>query len=323
LPRTFPFDTREHRLIAGIKSWTGETLIGDDCAALPSGQLITCDLLVEGTHFTSPGISFADLGYKSLAVNLSDVAAMAGRPCCAVVGLSLPEQVSDQQVEEYFAGLLECARAHHCRIVGGDLTAGPCIAVSITVLADAHEDGVMMRSGACPGDVVVLTGDLGASAAGLWLIKNQVEGYTHCRQKHSRPLPRFEPAWSLIRQTGGQGAMMDASDGLADALVQVASQSKCGIAVQQELIPVHPQTRQVAALAGVDWTNWALYGGEDYELVACLRPAHWEALRCSAPRAFVPIGSVTDRPGELWLSKPDSTQERITPEQAFQHWQQD
>ena len=312
--------TKEHRLIESIKSWTGERLIGDDCAILPGRGLVTADSLVQGTHFLLPGISYEDLGWKSIAVNLSDVAAMAGRPRFAIVSLTLPDDVSEADFEKLFGGMLDCARSYRCRIVGGDLTRGPVLVVSITVIGDEHESGVLRRSTALPGDVVVVTGDFGASAAGLWLLQKSIKRAQHCLNKHFRPLPRLCESWALVRQTGGRGAMMDASDGLADALIQLASASQVGITVQAEKIPLHPETIEVSVEADVEAMDWALYGGEDYELVACLSESDWQAISSSPTNPFTAIGQVTSQAGQIVLKTQKGEIQRIDLNRAFQHW---
>ncbi len=319
--------TREHRLIKAIKDWTGERLIGDDCAILPGGQLVTSDMLVEGTHFIIPGISFEDLGWKSAAVNLSDIAAMGGRPRFAIVNLALPDGVAESDIEHFYRGLIDCTRAYRCRVVGGDLTHAEHTIVSLTIIGDVHENGVMQRSGARCGDVILTTGDFGASAAGLHLSLQRSPGHarngqnmSYCLKRHFRPLPRFCEAWALLRQTAGQGAMMDASDGLADALVQISRLSGTGMDIEESSIPIHEQTRQAAAAAAVEPLEWALYGGEDYELVATVRPDDWTALKGSPHNPFTPIGKVTDRRGQVMLKRTSGSTQPVSLEHTFQHW---
>jgi thiamine-monophosphate kinase len=313
--------TREHRLIAKIKEWTGERLIGDDCAVLPGQMLVTADTLVEHTHFVVPGITFGDLGWKSLAVNLSDIAAMCGRPRFAIVNLTLPATVSELSIEQLFKGMIECARAYRCRIVGGDLTRGDTIVISITLLGEAHEQGVALRTGAKPGDIVVCSGDFGASAAGLWAMKAaRTAEFAHAAQKHFRPLPRLCESWSLIRATGGRMALMDASDGLADALVQIAESSGVGMRVDASRVPAHDDTRTAAKAANVDVMDWILYGGEDYELVGTIAPEHWKQLQQSPHNAFTQIGTVTAGPAEVLLVQPGGTTHPLSLEKTYQHW---
>lgn len=313
--------TREHRLIAKIKDWTRERLIGDDCAVLPGQTLVTADTLVEGTHFLIPGIAFEDLGWKAVAVNLSDIAAMAGRPRFAIVNLTLPSRVSDLEIEKLFGGMIDCARAYRCRIVGGDLTSGNDIIISITVIGEAHENGVALRSGGLPGDVVICTGDFGASAAGLWLMTAGVSGeHKYCSKRHFRPLPRLCESWAFIRATAGRGALMDASDGLADALVQISAASKVGMQIDESAIPIADDTRKVAADARINVVDWALYGGEDYELVGTIAPEQWELMQKSPHNPFRRIGTVKNEHENVVLRKSDGASQLIMIEKTFQHW---
>ncbi len=295
--------TREHKLIEEIKQWTGDTGIGDDCAILPNGHLVTCDTLVEGTHFVTGQIDFADLGWKSVAVNLSDIAAMAGRPRQLVVSLTMPKMLPHLDFQKLYQAMIDCARAYRCQIIGGDLTAGPQLVITITCLGDVHEQGCLKRTSAKPGHVVVVTGDFGASAAGLWLLQageSNCGKYSYLLERHCRPRPRLADAWSLVSKTGSaKAALMDASDGLADALVQISRGSGVGMEIDLDRLPIHSQTKEVAKPAQVDPLDWALYGGEDYELVGTVDPAIWNEFS-KAPETenlFWAIGTVTEKSG--------------------------
>jgi len=267
------FFTREHELVGAIKSWTESPFIGDDCAVVSDGDLLTTDMLVEGTHFLLPLISMRDLGWKSIAVNLSDIAAMAGRPRNILVGITVPPHVDKAAFQQLYEGMFVCSRTYGAQIVGGDLTKGAALTLSITVQGKVHENGCLLRSGAQSGDIVVVTGDFGASRAGLWVLLNQLNNssqFPHSISAHVHPLPRLCESWSLIRRTGSRGALMDASDGLADALTQICRASNVGMDIDLEKLPIDVETLSVAHIAGADPLDWALYGGEDYELVGCI-----------------------------------------------------
>ncbi|HEY9712467.1 MAG TPA: thiamine-phosphate kinase [Chroococcales cyanobacterium] len=296
--------TREHALVEAIKTWADTSFIGDDCAVLPGNQLATTDTLVEGTHFLLGKISWRDLGWKAVAVNLSDVAAMAGRPRYLLVSATLTPRISKAEFQELYLGMVDCAKTYGAQIVGGDLTRGESLVLSVTVLADVHEVGCLLRSGAQAGDAVVVTGDFGASRAGLWLIQEEGENISfeqpiiesahgsHCLRAHFRPLPRLCESWSLVRRAGSRAALMDASDGLADALAQIARKSRVGMQIDLERLPIHNETRVVAQKAEIDPLDWALYGGEDYELVGCMADASFQGWSRDNP--FIKIGTVTD-----------------------------
>lgn len=296
--------TPEQALVADIKAWTNERLIGDDCAILPGQQLVSTDMLVEGTHFIRSISSLAEIGWKSVAVNLSDIAAMAGKPRYILVGLTLPSDLKRRDIDRLYFGMLDCAKEYRVRIVGGDLTSGPLLVISITVMGDVHKSGCLLRSGARVGDVVIVTGDFGASFAGLWLMRDYAlnntdirSKYMHCRQAHLRPQPKLSEAWMLVEASNGRGALIDASDGLADALVQLARQSKCGIEIDLLCLPINEETSALSKLAAVDLFEWALYGGEDYQLVACISQQVWDNLRSLPDCPFTAIGKVVKEKG--------------------------
>lgn len=311
--------TAEHRLIDAIKSWTGDRFIGDDCAVLPGQSLVTSDSLVEGTHFDTRWISWRDLGWKSLAVNLSDIAAMGGRPRYAVVSLTLPQMLEQWQIRDLYAGLLECAQVYRTEVVGGDLTRGPLTVVAVTVLGECHEQGCLRRSGARPGDLLAVTGDFGASAAGLWALQSGARDYQSVKDRHCRPIPRLAEGWQLLERAGNAGALMDASDGLADALAQIARASSVGMDVDLSAVPVSAETRKAAASAGADPGTWALYGGEDYELVASIPQPVWQGLAAAAGNPFKAVGLVTES-GTISLKNSGTLGAEIDLGKSFQHW---
>jgi thiamine-monophosphate kinase len=192
--------------------------------------------------------------------------------------------------------------------------------VSVTAIGDVHESGCLTRANAKAGDVVVVTGDFGASAAGLSLLNktiNEQKKYPYVFQRHVRPIPRLCESWALVRQTGNRASLMDASDGLADALVQIARASQVGIEVNQLDIPIHDQTKVVADICQVDPLEWALYGGEDYELVGTLPEEVWLKWKDNNP--FTAIGKVTASPGVVLNTGPKKI--ALDLKKSFQHWQ--
>jgi thiamine-monophosphate kinase len=312
--------TIEHQLIAAINDWTGGNFIGDDCAVLPGGTLVTADTLVEGNHFHKSLTSYKDLGWKAAAVNLSDIAAMGGRPRYMVVSLSLPDDFSNDNFRELYLSLIDCANTYRTKIVGGDLTSGRDLSISITVIGDVHESGCLRRQNAKDGYVVVVTGDFGASAAGLWALQNDIHNLPYIIEKHRRPHPRLCESWALVRRAKGRASAMDASDGLADALMQIGQASNVGIDIDEELLPIHDETRKAAALAGIDPVMWALYGGEDYELVACLPKDIWQEFLSDANNPFKAIGSV-NASGQTRMRKGDGQMLALDMALTYRHWQ--
>ncbi|MBZ0187568.1 MAG: thiamine-phosphate kinase, partial [Candidatus Obscuribacterales bacterium] len=313
----------EHALVARIRDWSQSREIGDDCAVLPAQLLVSTDTLVESVHFKLEATSLFDLGTKAIAVNLSDIAAMAGRPRHALVSVTWPDYLPVSDLEELYKGMLDCLRTYRSRLVGGDFSKGPCLSITVTVLGTTHEDGCLRRSGANPGDVVVVTGDFGASRGGLELILRP-EQFTndspYCRRRHLTPVPRLCEAWALVRKTAGSGAMMDASDGLADALFQIARDSQVGMRVELEKVPLHNETEDLARHVDQDPLDWALYGGEDYELVACLSKEIWrEWSLADSDCPFVEIGETFAGSGvELYLAGRDYGM--LDLKRTFQHF---
>src|SRR5277367_5434389 len=271
--------TREQNLIGRLKKKLANKYLGDDCARITGAALVTCDTLVDGTHFILSKIRLQDLGWKAMAVNLSDIAAMAGRPRYALVALTLPLGFGEDLVETFYDGLLECASAYRTTVVGGDITAGPVLTITITLLGDIHENGCLTRKGAREGDAVVVTGDFGASMAGLRIVEGEskaklkssmekvdrkfnLKESENCLSKHLRPLPRLSESWDMVKQTGERGALMDASDGLADALIQIATASDVGMAIDLNHVPIRQETKATALKSNENYVDWALYGGE-------------------------------------------------------------
>ncbi len=320
--------TGEQKMIDSIKSWVGGSLIGDDCALISSQTLVSTDALVEGVHFRRDLMSLEEIGWKAAAVNLSDIAAMAGRPRYLFVTVCAPAGFSQNDFRSLYEGIGSCARQFRVSIAGGDITASDQLMLSLTVIGDVHENGCLTRSGAKPGDVIIATGDFGASRAGLWQLlsgesskRNSKDGGgSHTLGKHIRPMPRLSEAWMLVGKTGSAGALMDASDGLADALVQLARANSVGMMVELGSIPMNAETKQIASQAGVDPVDWALYGGEDYELVGCIDANVWGEWRKEGSKnnPFVPIGIVTDG-ASIDLTRYGSPAPPLDMSKCFQH----
>lgn len=247
----------------------------DDCAYWPNqsgNSVVTTDSLVDGVHFRLDWTDWRSLGHKMLAVNLSDLASMGCQPTIALVTLALTgdEMVSD--LEEMYRGAGDLAAAYGVAIAGGDIvrTPGP---LTISVTAFGHmpdEEQVMLRSEAKPGDVIIVSGTLGASAAGLQLLMdNRTEAATAelLIGAHLRPSPRVSLGKTLAK--AGVRCCMDISDGLTGDLPKILAASGVGARIDLENIPVLPAVR---ALFSSDWQQLALHGGEDYELLCTVRP---------------------------------------------------
>ena len=318
--------SKEQKLIAAIKNMLGSKgrFIGDDCAVLPNNILVTSDTLVEEVHFKLLWTSLFDLGWKAMSVNLSDIAAMAGRPQYALVVLSAPQELYEQdKIISLYKGISECANEYNTVIIGGDITRGNNLAITITVIGQADQAGVLLRSGAKNGDIIVVTGDFGASHAGLSILKNTSSNhgkkYQYCLSEFCKPKPKLAQAQQLIKRIGNRGALMDTSDGLADALLQISQASNVGMQIDLAYIPIAKPTIEYARQMGADPLDYALYGGEDYQLLACLSAEQWSLWQKEvADIPFQKIGKVVDKSGVWLISANDKTYE-IDSSQIFQH----
>jgi len=279
--------------------------IGDDCAVLeptPGTRLIaTTDLLIEDVHFRRRYAEPADVGWKALAVNVSDIAAMGGRSRWALVSLACPAGTTTDEIDAFYAGALALAREHGVAIVGGDTSASPSgWFVNVTLLGEATRP--LLRSTARVGDVVAVTGTLGSSAAGLALLDRDdtpagldAETISEITAAHRRPGPRAnEGRW--LGSADGVTAMMDLSDGLATDLRRLCAESGVGARVDLDTIPISPGTRHVASALGEDARGWATGGGEDYELLVVAAPESFPPLRDGLMRT---TGTMLTRVGTI------------------------
>lgn len=282
--------------------------IGDDAALLSVGgtAVVTQDLLVEGVHFRRATTSARDLGHKALAVNLSDLAAMGAEPVAALVGLCLPPGgVSEAEVDDLYAGMEALAERHGVTVAGGDVTAGPALVLAVAAVGRPSA-GVapVHRAGGRSGDVLCVTGALGASAAGLLLLERPELAGTvpgpvadRLRAAHLRPEPRVEAGRALAR--AGARAMLDVSDGLALDGARLARASGARAVIELARLPLAEGVAEVAAAAGRDALRLAASGGEDYELLAAIAPAAVEPARRGAPCPLTPVGRLEDGPPGL------------------------
>ncbi len=279
--------------------------IGDDAAAWQgdaSIQLATTDTLVQGVHFHLETTTWRELGWKALAVNLSDIAAMGGCPRYALVSLGLPGDTEVEQVSDLYQGMVELARQFDVAIVGGDVISAPLLVITVTVLGGLErEDLILTRSAAMPGDQVAVTGWLGASSAGLKMLTHRLrfdaETTAFLKEAHLRPHPRVVEGQLLMLQ--GVRAAIDISDGLVADLLQLCKASKAGAQIRVDRVPIHPLLR---AAFQDDSLDFALSGGEDYELLFSGNREVIERVRKAVSCPVTVIGEITPgKPGEVNL----------------------
>ena len=278
--------------------------IGDDCAVLPqrSGRdtLVSTDLLIEGTHFLREDIPPYRLGWKSAAVNVSDIAAMGGKPVATFLSVALPADLDASWTDEFLRGYGDLSGRFGVALLGGDTTASPDrICINVAVLGECPSGAARLRSAALPGDCVCVTGPLGDSAAGLKAILDGVERDADVQaliDRHYLPMPRVEEGLQLAA-TPGVHAMMDISDGIGSDLGHILTASGCGARIDVAALPLSPTLQRVCARQGWDAAALAIGGGEDYELLFTCTPEAEKAL--AVPHTV--IGTTTAGTSLEWL----------------------
>ena len=266
-------------LHGNLKTRDGTQLgIGDDAAVLNAlaHPIVTCDALVENVHFRRDWTSARALGIKSMAVNLSDVAAMGARPVAVFISLALPPDCSSQWISELYAGMETLAARFNFTIAGGDMTAAPLVFISVTLIGDLMPAALgrpILRSGAQVGDAVCVTGNLGDSAAGLSQLLAGAARDEVLMQRHFEPVPRLDKIRELLSANREAiHAGLDLSDGLVGDSSHVARASGVDIEINADALPISDACRAAARALNQSATDWALSGGEDYELCLCVAP---------------------------------------------------
>jgi thiamine-monophosphate kinase len=259
--------------------------IGDDCAIIPETDqhslLVTTDMLIEDIHFLRSGILSQDLGYKSLAVNISDIAAMGGIPQFAFLSLAFPLDLENAWLESFISGFKDLASSTKIHLLGGDTNqSSHGITINVTLLGRIENKFIKRRSEAKQGDIVCVTDFLGDSAGGLKYILEKLPRDTdghHLVKRHDRPQLALQEGQWLSRQTAVH-AMMDVSDGIDSDLKRIMESSKCGVQIKIEDIPLSAALQRSAKVHGFDFLPLALAGGEDYCLLLTVDPSAYEEL---------------------------------------------
>jgi len=297
LAKIAPQGGPEHRMLVGI---------GDDAAAWrgdDSTVLATTDAMVEGVHFAA-GTPWRELGWKALAVNLSDIAAMGGEPRYALVNLSLPGTTEVDDVAQLYRGMADLANQHRVAIVGGNITSAPVIMIALTVIGRGLKEGLLRRSAAVPGERIAVTGYLGSSAARLKMLTNSLkltpEIAAFLKKAHLRQQPRISEGQALARR--GVRAAIDISDGLLADLGHVCAASKVGAIVRVRTVPIHPLVQEAF---GKEALKMALTGGEDYELLFTASERIIDDVKASlgADCPVTVIGEIGDGTGVVLLGE--------------------
>ena len=248
--------------------------IGDDAAVIKFNKnthlLYTCDALVSGVHFNPEYSTPYEIGRKAAAINISDIASMGGKPKYLLVSLFLPKNTTEKFIDELYKGLNKECDLYDINIIGGNISRNNRFIIDLFLVGEVSSDRVLFRSGAQVGDMVLVTGTLGDSAAGLKLLKNRQLNISQLEKKrlvsrHLTPSPRIREG-AVISQLKKANSMIDISDGLSNDLSHICDESKVGTRLFIDRIPVSDAAKKVAKLTGRSFIDLAINGGEDYEL---------------------------------------------------------
>jgi thiamine-monophosphate kinase len=306
--------------------------IGDDVAVLRTGGekvwLATCDVQVEGAHFLRGAIPPRSLGRKALAINLSDIASAGGTPRFALVSLGLPPDLEAEYIDELYAGLRELGEEHGVDIVGGNISRSRLgMFIDIFLVGEACPEHVVLRSGAAPGDIVMVTGSVGDAAAGVALLLDPrlsaPTGYAAAAcARRDAPVPRVREG-ALIGSSGLASAMIDVSDGIAGDLRHILQGSRVSARLRAGALPASADNRALALTAKGDEWHFALHGGEDYELLFTASAKNAAELeRRVTGETGIPvsvIGEITPAGEPLTLVLPDGGT-RVLAEAGWDHF---
>ncbi len=292
-----------------IKQSTTLKAIGDDAAIIANEEEVTVvstDMLVEGIHFDLMYSPLKHIGYKAVVVNLSDIFAMNVQPKQITVSIALSSKYSLEAIEELYDGIYTACKMYNVDLVGGDTTSSPKgMIISITAIGQASKNKIVYRNGASKGDLICVTGDLGAAYLGLQILEREKQIYL----AHPGVQPDLAQSQYLIErqlkpeaQAGAISyfekmnilptSMIDISDGLASEIFHLCSQSNTGAIIEEGKVPMHPDTEQTAISFRLDPITCALHGGEDYELLFTIKESDLEKIRYM-PEVFI-IGEMTD-----------------------------
>lgn len=271
--------------------------VGDDAAVIDTGgeycTLVSTDMLVEGIHFDLAYVPLKHLGYKSVVVNLSDIYAMNGVPTQITVSIALSNRFSVEAMEELYKGIQAACDTYHVDLVGGDTTSSnKGLVISITAIGKSPKNRLAYRNGARPGDLICITGDLGAAYLGLQLLEREkriflenpgvqpnLEDQTYAVGRQLKPEARRDVVEAFAKLDLVPTSMIDISDGLASELFHLCRQSNTGALLEESGVPIHPDTELLALKFKLDPITCALNGGEDYELLFTIDPKDVEKIK--------------------------------------------
>jgi len=308
--------------------------IGDDAAVIEGGEnpiLISTDMLVEGIHFDLSYMPLQHLGYKSVAVNVSDIAAMNGIPEQITISIAISNRFSIEAVDALFDGVRTACINYKVDLIGGDTTSSASgLVISITAIGRASKEKIVKRSGAQINDIICVTGDLGAAYMGLQVLEREkqvflsnpemqpdIEKYEYLVGRQLRPEARMDIIHELKDKDCLPTSMIDVSDGLASELLHLGKQSGVGIKIFEDKVPIDHGTYETAIEFNLDPITCALNGGEDYELLFTIKPADYEKVKNHPDIHF--IGHIHNDPSQHVMVTKQETMVPITA-QGWKHF---
>lgn len=297
--------------------------VGDDCAVIQPGDkqmLVTKDLLIEGVHFDLTYMPLKHLGYKAAVVNISDVVAMNGKPTQLLVGIGISNRFSVEAIDELFDGIRQACTKYQVDLVGGDTVSSVSgLFISITAIGVARTEDIVYRNTAQKGDLLCVSGNLGAAYMGLMILEREkqefianpnmqpdLEGHDYILGRQLKPEARFDVLENLGKAGIKPTAMIDISDGLASEALHIATGSGLGCNIYEDKIPIDITTDLVSRELNIDPTTSALNGGEDYELLFTISQSDYEKIKTVEDISV--IGHMTDKSAGFNLITRSGTQ---------------
>lgn len=295
---------------------TNSEFIGDDCAYLEDLNIfITQDTLVENIHFKLSTTTPYYLGRKSVAVNLSDIAASLSKPKYITISLSLPNKIDTDFVKEFYKGVNDIANEYGVKVAGGDITGSDALIISVAAIGQKDSKFISSRSNANKDDIIITTGKYGESALGLYALENDIQCVEEIIQAHINPTPRLKESQELKSAIKSNIAVMDTSDGLFDALYKIAEASKHNVEIDFQKVPVSDSAKEFCTNNNVEIFDAALFGGEDYELIACIPES---TLNIIGKDMFKIIGKVKEKSNSPKISIKINNEHKVYDKEALE-----
>ncbi len=285
--------------------------IGDDTAVVKVGKkllLLTTDTLVDGDHFSFKYFTPEQVGKKAIEINVSDIGSMGGIPKYALVSLVLPKDLNVEVIDKIYKGMRSSGDKHKVEIIGGNITHGKQLVIDIAMVGEVKKENLCLRSHAKEKDFILVTGDLGSSAAGLNLFLKNIKSHNEVKNKHLEPKAKLHKVKPFLKYIN---AMIDVSDGLASEVKHICEQSNVGAIIFKDNIPISEETRRAAKAVHKDPLDYALYGGEDFELVFTVSEKN-----LSKVKGFL-VGEITKRKGVYLYSR---GKEKLISRHGYDHF---